>query len=280
MDKIILAALLTICAASSAAAQNSPTEQEVLKFDSEYQQAALRIDLAFYERVIADDYVYSGANGEVENREEMLAHLRDNLEEPTYKVLSFKSDNERVRISGNMAVVTASWTLTSMLVRVLLPESHTDVGRYTNVYEKRGGRWFIIAEHVSESPHTPTQLEDEVLRASREFNKALNRQDWAAMERQLIDEFIYTDEAGKVRGKADYLSMLKDADLKIESADITERRLRSYGNAAALETGLYTLKGRFGGKPFTENRRYTATWGRRDGRWQLVADHSSLIKRQ
>ena len=124
---------------------------------------------------------------------------------------------------------------------------------------------------------TLSELEAEVTKASRALDEAWTKQDGAALALLLADEFICTND-GKVHNKTQEIAQLKSADLKMEfaAADDAERRIRIYGDTA-LETGSFTFRGTFKGKPFSEYGRYTTTWIKRDGRWQMVADHISLI---
>ena len=50
------------------------------------------------------------------------------------------------------------------------------------------------------------------------------------------------------------------------------------GNATAVETGTVRYRGSEKGKAIEETERYTTTWVMRGGRWQIVADHTSVIK--
>ena len=80
--------------------------------------------------------------------------------------------------------------------------------------------------------------------------------------------------------KTEDLATYKDRKSKIESAETTDQKVRVIGNNAAIETGTFRVKGTDkDGKPFDETERYTTTWVWRGGRWQIVADHTSEIKK-
>lgn len=66
--------------------------------------------------------------------------------------------------------------------------------------------------------------------------------------------------------------------MEFAAAADAERRIHVYGDTA-LETGRYGAKGTFKGKPFSETGRYTTTWIWRDLRWQIIADHVSMVKK-
>mgnify|MGYP006194204789 FL=1 len=65
-------------------------------------------------------------------------------------------------------------------------------------------------------------------------------------------------------------------DLVILTSKTDDKIFRLYRNTA-VETGRFTATGSYEGKPFSEVGRYTTTWVYRDGKWKIVADHTSLI---
>jgi ketosteroid isomerase-like protein len=48
----------------------------------------------------------------------------------------------------------------------------------------------------------------------------------------------------------------------------------------AIVTGDYHAKGTYQGKPYDHYGRFTDTWFNKNGTWQCVARHSSLVKKQ
>lgn len=276
MKRLIVAVLLTALAASVALAQNGKAEGEIRKLIAEYDQAGVKNDIAFFERMLADDYIYAGPNGKSRTRAEVLAEMRKEAAQPTYKMTAAASQDVQVKVMDDVALVTASWTSTT-----IGPESnpfppHNDSGRYTTVFEKRGGRWMVVADHVTEMPHTPEEQEPEMKKASDSYDAAFKAGDASALARLLADDYMYTNEDGRTRNRAEEIAALTSPDLKIESASSGDKKFRIYRNTA-VETGSFAVKGTHKGKPFAETGRYTATWVRRDGRWQIVADHTSVI---
>jgi uncharacterized protein (TIGR02246 family) len=279
MKKLTAIALWTMVLTLAAFAQ-SKEEREVLKFIADYDQAYVNKDISFAERVWADNYIFSDADGTSQNRARALAEAQTGKANPhpKYKLLSFKSVNDSLYINGNTAMVSGTWTSSTVPINDLQGEPHIDHGRYTMVLEKRNGNWIVIAEHNSEAPHDKKLMETEILKASQEFNQILMRKDRAAFERLFADDFISTFEDGKTHNKAQEIAAMMSPDLKIESVVSADQKVRSIGNNAALETGTYTVTGLSKGKPFTEKARYTTTWIARNGQWQIAADHSSKIE--
>jgi hypothetical protein len=276
MKKLVAIAMWTILLTIAAVAQ-SKEEREVLKFIADYDQAYVNQDISFAERVWPAEYIFSAADGSSQNRAKALEEARADKANPKYKLLSIKSVNDSLRVMGNTAIVSGTWTSSTVPMGDLQAEPHIDRGRYTMVLEKRKGGWVILAEHISEAQHDKKLMEAAVLKASESYNQIMTRKDRAAYERLFADEFISTFDNGKVNNKAEEIAHRVSSDLKIETTTTADQKVQIIGNNAALETGTYTTIGVSKSRPFTEKGRYTTTWIFRDGRWQITADHSSKI---
>ncbi|MEO8073640.1 MAG: nuclear transport factor 2 family protein [Acidobacteriota bacterium] len=280
MKKLILIAALTIISATFAFAQ-SKAEQEILKFIADYDQAYINKDVDFAERVWADNYIFS-YEGTSQNRAKSLEEARADKADanPKYKFVSYKSVNDSMQIIGNVAIVSGSWTSSIVPTSDLKAEPHIDNGRYTMILEKRNGKWMVIAEHNSEAPHDKKLMEAQVLKMGQEYSEMIKRGDAAEIEKILADDYLYTDEKGKVLNKAEDLATYKDRKSKFELVETTDQKVRIVGNTTAVETGTFHVKGTDkDGKPFDETERYTTTWMARNGQWKIVADHTSSIKK-
>ena len=124
---------------------------------------------------------------------------------------------------------------------------------------------------------TSKKAEQELLRANREYDEALVRGDVVILQRLYSDEFVYTTPDGEVRDKAHQLAFTRTGDLRLESGQSDDVRVRVYGNTAVM-TGRFTAKGKFKDKNVDIRERYTAVWVKKKGRWQLVAEQGNLIK--
>ncbi len=116
----------------------------------------------------------------------------------------------------------------------------------------------------------------EVLKVHKEYDEAIVRQDAAAYERLLADDFTYTTPDGQIASKAQEIAIAKSGDIKFESSQTDEVKVRVYGDAAVV-TSRYTAKWSYKGRAFSETGRSTATFVKRNGRWQVMADHSSRV---
>lgn len=251
-------------------------DQEILKIHAGLDQAFIKKDMPYFENIMATDYVYSDPQGKMFDRAANLEQLKKEWANTTYKMLSAGTENPKVKVMGNTALITADWTYSSQAL-AQGAEPHNDRGRYTGVYEKRDGKWLLIAEHFSEAPHDRKLMEQQVLKAGIEYAQIIKNQDAVGIERVLADEYMFTNERGKVKNKAEDIAEYKKGETKFEVADITDQKVRVIGNGAAVETGSFHIKGTNKGKAFDTNERYTTVWVWPGGRWQVVADHVSTV---
>lgn len=256
-------------------AQNSKAEQEVLKVNSDYEKAMLKGDVSFQERILAPEYISYRADGSSINGAQAIEEGKKEKAAPTFKSIASSSNDVKVKVFGNLAVVTGSWesTLSSMETDAA-PRNYR--GYYTSVYEKRAGRWLLVSEHATEKRHTPEELEPELRKASDDFDKALETKNGAMFEKLLTDDFTHTSVSGQMTNKKEGMAHMTSPDLVFTSNKADDKKFRIYRNSA-VETGRYTATGTNKGKPFSETGRYTTTWFYKNGKWQMVADHASVI---
>ncbi|MDQ4121354.1 MAG: Rid family detoxifying hydrolase [Acidobacteriota bacterium] len=124
-----------------------------------------------------------------------------------------------------------------------------------------------------------SKIEQELLKANREYDAAIVANDANALDKILADDFVYTNPDGEVRDKARQLAFARSGELKFETGTSDDVKIRIYGNTAVM-TGRFTAKGQFKDKSMEINERYTAVWIKQNGRWRLVAEQGNFIKQQ
>lgn len=258
-------------------AQNAADEKEVRKLNESFDEAIKNADVTFYERVLASDYVSYGPDGSIKTKDQVLEEVKKQKENPSFRMSEISSDNVKVKLSGNLAVVTAQWNAT--IQDLESNEPHEDEGSYIAVYEKREGRWQLISEMGSEKPHSPEDLEASVREASNKYDEAIKSRDKDAYSKLLADDYKATNPMGKVQSKEESMKFMFDPALKLETSTVTNKEFQVFRNFA-VETGEYNVTGTYQDEKFTESGRYTSTWRYKDGKWQIVADHTSEIKKE
>lgn len=137
MKRVIALTLLGVLVAVPTHAQTrNAKEQEVLKASQVSNDASLiKKDRATMERLYADDYTYIHSNGTVANKKQDIAASMS----PDQAWTAHKSDDMRVRIYRDVAVVTGISTLTGSAKGYV-----SGPRRFTEVWVRRNGRWQIV----------------------------------------------------------------------------------------------------------------------------------------
>lgn len=124
------------------------------------------------------------------------------------------------------------------------------------------------------------QAEAEVMKLERQWLDAYEQNDAEAMNRIVADDFTITFPNGAMQTKPQLMSMVKaprrasQPQMRFYTEDV---RSRAYGETVILIGKVITAYER-DGKTVKEQSRYTDTYVRRNGRWQVVASHLSNVE--
>jgi hypothetical protein len=119
----------------------------------------------------------------------------------------------------------------------------------------------------------------ELTQLERDIGTANVKRDAAFFERVEADEFIFTDANGGMTLKKEDVDSVKapaNPDSKLVSYEVDDVKVSLYGKTAVV-TGHVAQKGIYKGQEWTGQSRFTDVFVWRDGRWQIVAGHSSRI---
>jgi ketosteroid isomerase-like protein len=117
-------------------------EQELIKLENESNDAWVKHDVEAYARLLGDDYLCTGPDGDMSTKAQDLAELKENT------TTSAIADDFRVRVYGDAAVVTFRLTYKNQSK----VEESTGQERFTDTWIKRDGRWQCVAVHYSTIP--------------------------------------------------------------------------------------------------------------------------------
>jgi len=123
------------------------------------------------------------------------------------------------------------------------------------------------------------RTEQGVQQQDQERIRAQIAADTIALRRIYADDFVGIGPTGVVRNKAQVIADFTSHALTYQSITTAEVRVRVYGNTA-VETGHSTMVGQDRGKVVPRENRFTRVWVMTDERWQLVANHYSLMTAQ
>jgi len=118
----------------------NPVEGEIKALELKLAELIVRGDWDEYEKHLASDYLHTRDNGHVESKDEALASLRDVKRKII--VMEMEPADVASRIYGDTAVSNAEFTTS---VRES-GQVKTRRSRQTDVFVKRNGQWYLIAE--------------------------------------------------------------------------------------------------------------------------------------
>lgn len=136
---LVTAALaLYLVPRTSAGEDAAATEREIRDLEYRFEQAVLKADIEFFERVLADDFTHTTQSGKFRNRQEWLANHKAG--QSNYDALNV--DQLAIRSYGDTSVVTAR----------IAPQGRDANGkpiegqyRFLRVWVKEGDAWKVVA---------------------------------------------------------------------------------------------------------------------------------------
>jgi hypothetical protein len=138
---VVLVFGVAVQAQTQAQPKMGSVEQEIIKLENEAGVAMVKGDVAFFERVVSEDYTWTDPDGNIWTKADFLASMKSGED----VVSSWNIDDYKVRVYGDAAVC---------LARVTSKEQYKgkDVSgqtRWTDTLIKRDGRWQFVASHSS-----------------------------------------------------------------------------------------------------------------------------------
>jgi len=116
-------------------------EEELLKLEEAFAEAIVKNDLEGLRRLVADDWIIIDPNGEIVDRTRFFEVIKSGA--LTHETM--ESENFRVRVYGDSAVVTA---ITRTKGKFMGQEFGTRE-RATDVFVRRDGRWQCVLTHLT-----------------------------------------------------------------------------------------------------------------------------------
>lgn len=109
----------------------------LLELNRDYIRSVQTSDVARFREMLADDFLCSLPDGVLIDRD---SFLEQTALPPTISNLEVHDVN--VRLMGDFAIIHAQTTFTTR-------DGRPGVGRYTDVWARRGGRWLAVSAHVT-----------------------------------------------------------------------------------------------------------------------------------
>jgi len=119
-------------------------EEELLKLEKEFAEAIVKNNLEGVERLVVDDWIIIGPDGEIVERARFFEVIKSGA--MTHDTM--EAEDFRIRIYGDSAVVTG---ITRAKGKFMGQEFSTQE-RATDVFVKRDGRWQCVLTHLTRFP--------------------------------------------------------------------------------------------------------------------------------
>ena len=119
-------------------------------------------------------------------------------------------------------------------------------------------------------------VEEQIKKIEKDRAAAVTKADVAALEAVTSDDYTLIDRNGRVRDKAQTMSAIKTGDIKITSNEVSDLKVRVYGDTAVV-TGRADTKGTIGGRDVSGPMLFTRVYVKKSGRWQSVAFQQTAI---
>jgi ketosteroid isomerase-like protein len=139
---VLLVSCMSFGQAKKSAGQN--VVQEITALENAWIEASRQYDVSWFERNLADSYVYTGADGVGEDKTATIANVKNKAE----RFESFSYEGLKVQAYGDTAVATGISVIKSTY------KGKDSSGKYswTDTWVKLNGHWQCVAEHVSKLP--------------------------------------------------------------------------------------------------------------------------------
>ena len=132
---------------------------------------------------------------------------------------------------------------------------------------------------IRDSAFASSDVREEIKRIEEDRNQAILRGDIATLDRMTSEDYTFITLRGELRTKAEILRGFKSGSFKYESREISDLKIRVYGNTAIV-TGRSIQKGVENGKDYSGDYRFTRVYVKRPERWLTVALQTTLIDKK
>ena len=127
---------------------------------------------------------------------------------------------------------------------------------------------------ASAAPANDQKVQQQVIQVVKDWIDAVPTRDTERIGQVLADDFVAILWDGKKRSKAQYLEELRSGKYAVESIALDETEARIFGDTAIV-TYYQSEKSKTSGSDSSGGSAWTDILARRDGRWQVVAEHGS-----
>jgi ketosteroid isomerase-like protein len=119
-------------------------------------------------------------------------------------------------------------------------------------------------------------LEEQLKQMEDDWAKAIKNKEAATLTRIIAEDWVGTDDKGKVSNREQAISQITANPDVIESNENFDMRVRVYGNTAVVIGGARE-RGTRNGTAYMDTYRWTDVFVKRGGRWQAVVSQFAKV---
>jgi len=107
------------------------------KLNKAYVDSVQKSDVRWFDEHLSADFLNSNPDGSIVDRAGFLAQIAKPV-----ALKGLEPREVKIRLFGDFAIIHAKTVYRK-------PDGHTGAGRYTDIWQRRDGRWLCVAAHVT-----------------------------------------------------------------------------------------------------------------------------------
>jgi ketosteroid isomerase-like protein len=107
------------------------------KLNKAYVDSVQKSDVRWFDEHLSEDFLNSNPDGTIVDRAGFLAQIAKPV-----AIKGLEPREVKIRLFGDFAIIHAKTVFRK-------PDGQTGTGRYTDIWQRRDGRWQCVAAHVT-----------------------------------------------------------------------------------------------------------------------------------
>jgi ketosteroid isomerase-like protein len=132
----------------------------------------------------------------------------------------------------------------------------------------------LSSSAIAQGKKSAGGAEDQIKALLNQSRQAVLKGDTSYLEKNAAEDYSRVGPDGKRVSKSDWINAIKSGDVKMESVETSDVKVRVYGNAA-VATYAADVKGTNKGQDISGHNQITRVFVKQAGKWQEVAFHST-----
>jgi ketosteroid isomerase-like protein len=257
---LILLSVIAVCLAVPGQQHVEKSVADVHNFETDWLSASLNSDTAWIDRFTAGKLTVVPAefSSAKERTEAINAIINPTLQ----------SREMKVRITGTISLLTSD------------PAKNRSFG-FLDTFNKKNSKWQVVATSMravqeSAAGSDRKAIEEELTRLENAWAQVDVTNDRSIFDHIIAPDFVATSASGKVRNREEWTKSWEYEGLK--NAVNKDLSVHVYSDTLAVVTGIDVTTRTDNGVEVVHEDRFTDTWLKRGGGWQVIAAQVIRLK--